>query len=167
MSDLYITWEEYHQNIEQLAAKIYQSQWQFNYIVCIAKGGLRVGDILARLYDQPLAILSANSYQGKGNGIRGEINFSQNLTVLSEQLEGNILLVDDLVDSGITLQKSIFWLEEKYPQSIREIRTAVIWQKASSHFVPNYSVHYLENNPWIHQPFEKYELMNPNQLFED
>ena len=80
MSDLYINWPEYHQNIEQLAAKIYQSQWEFNYLVCIAKGGLRVGDILARLYDQPLAILSANSYQGKGNCIPRKINFSSYLT---------------------------------------------------------------------------------------
>jgi uncharacterized protein len=59
MSDLYISWEEYHQKIEQLAFKIYQSDWAFNQIVCLAKGGLRVGDILCRIYDQPLAILYA------------------------------------------------------------------------------------------------------------
>ncbi|WP_375340568.1 hypothetical protein [Okeania sp. SIO3I5] len=28
MSDLYISWPEYHQTIEYLAAKIYQSQWE-------------------------------------------------------------------------------------------------------------------------------------------
>ena len=55
MSDLYISWEEYHQQIETLAVKIYQSQWEFDQIVCIAKGGLRIGDILSRLFDTPLA----------------------------------------------------------------------------------------------------------------
>ncbi|HEY9726091.1 MAG TPA: phosphoribosyltransferase, partial [Chroococcales cyanobacterium] len=39
MPDLYISWSEYHQKIEQLAAKIYAANWDFNQIVCIAKGG--------------------------------------------------------------------------------------------------------------------------------
>jgi hypoxanthine phosphoribosyltransferase len=50
MSDLNITWEEYHQSIEQLAEKIVP--WEFNQIVCIARGGLRVGDILSRIFDR-------------------------------------------------------------------------------------------------------------------
>lgn len=37
MLDLYVSWEEYHQNIETLAVKIYQSGWDFNQIVCLAK----------------------------------------------------------------------------------------------------------------------------------
>jgi hypoxanthine phosphoribosyltransferase len=51
MSDLYISWSEYHQKIEQLAAQVHQSDWKFNQIICLAKGGLRVGDILARIFD--------------------------------------------------------------------------------------------------------------------
>jgi hypoxanthine phosphoribosyltransferase len=55
MSDLYISWPDYHHKIEQLAVKIYQSSWEFNQIVCLARGGLRIGDILSRIYNQPLA----------------------------------------------------------------------------------------------------------------
>lgn len=65
MPDLYVSWSDYHQKIETLAIAIYQSDWQFDRIVCIAKGGLRVGDILCRLFDRPLAIISAASYGGK------------------------------------------------------------------------------------------------------
>jgi uncharacterized protein len=64
MHDLYVSWTEYHQKIEQLAVQIYNCGWQFNQIVCLARGGLRVGDILSRLYKQPLAILAASSYGG-------------------------------------------------------------------------------------------------------
>ncbi|HAX87556.1 MAG TPA: phosphoribosyltransferase [Cyanobacteria bacterium UBA11370] len=164
MSDLYISWSDYHQKIEQLAVKIYQSHWDFNQIVCIAKGGLRVGDILCRIYDQPLAILSASSYGGLGNRVRGAIAFSQHLSMTSEILGSRVLLVDDLVDSGISLRESIHWLECHYGNEIEEIRTAVLWYKSCSVMVPNYYVDYLPDNPWIHQPFEPYERMSPSEL---
>jgi uncharacterized protein len=164
MSDLYVSWQQYHQNIESLAVKIYQSNWDFDRVVCLAKGGLRVGDILCRLYDKPLAILSASSYGGVENKTRTKITFSKHLSMTAEKLEGRVLLADDLVDSGISLKEAIRWLQERYGSSISEIRTAVIWHKAHSVMQPDYYVHYLPDNPWIHQPFEKYELMNPVAL---
>ena len=57
MKDIYISWEDYHKKIESLAKKIYQDNCKFNQIICIAKGGLRVGDIFSRLFDVPLAII--------------------------------------------------------------------------------------------------------------
>ena len=41
-----------------------------------------------------------------------------------------------------------------------KIRTAVLWHKSSSNYKPNYSVNFLKDSPWIHMPFEKYELKN-------
>ena len=156
MTDLNITWSEYHHKIETLAVKVYRSNWQFDRIVCLAKGGLRVGDILCRLFDVPLAILSAASYGGENNRDRGKIEFSNHLSYL-EPLGSRILLVDDLVDSGISLVESVKWLQENYGDRVTDIRTAVIWYKSSSVIAPDYYVDYLENNPWIVQPFEKYE----------
>ena len=159
MSDLYVSWSEYHQKIETLAIKIYQSGWQFNQIVCIAKGGLRVGDIFCRLYRQPLAILFSSSYGGENNRQRGKITFSQHLAMTQTSLRDKVLLVDDLVDSGISLKESVNWLHDHYGQEITEIRTAVIWYKSCSRAIPDYYVDYLVDNPWIHQPFEHYEQM--------
>ena len=163
MTDLHITWSEYHHKIETLAVKIYQSDWQFNQIVCLAKGGLRVGDILCRLYDQPLAILSTASYGGENNQQRGQIKFSEHLSTI-QPLGDRILLVDDLVDSGVSLAESLNWLTTKYSANIAEIRTAVIWYKSTSIKIPDYYVDYLPDNPWIHQPFEKYEQTNITSL---
>ena len=164
MSDLYISWTEYHQKIETLAKKIHQSDWEFDAIVCIAKGGLRVGDILCRIFDKPLAIISTASYQGENNQTRGKIVVSQHLAMIEENLTGKILLVDDLVDSGISLQVVQDWLTENYGQDITEIKTAVLWYKSCSISKPDFFVDYLEDNPWIHQPFESYEQMQPKDL---
>ena len=166
MTDLNITWSEYHHKIENLAVKIYQSNWQFNQIVCLAKGGLRAGDILCRLYDKPLAILSTASYRGEGNRERGKIQFSQHLTSI-QPLGDRILLVDDLVDSGVSLVESLQWLKNNYGNKIVDIRTAVIWYKSTSVKAPDYFVDYLPDNPWILQPFEKYERMSIGELAED
>lgn len=159
MPDIYVSWSDYHQKIEQLAVKIYQSNWQFNQILCLAKGGLRVGDILARIYELPLAVLATSSYTGPAKQERGALTIASHLTMTTDQIGSRVLLVDDLVDSGITLQETIPWLEQRYGTQIEEIRTAVIWYKACSTVAPDYYVDYLLDSPWIHQPFERYEQM--------
>jgi uncharacterized protein len=163
MADLHVSWDEYHQTIEALAIQIHQSGWQFNQVVCLARGGLRVGDTLSRIFDQPLAILSAASYHGD-NQARSTLVFADDLTKTTQHLGSHILLVDDLVDSGVTLQKTLPWLDRKYGFYIEEVRTAVLWAKGCSSFKPDYAVHQLPENPWIHQPFERYEKISPRDL---
>lgn len=167
MADLYVSWSDYHQSIEALSTQIYRSGWSFNQIVCLAKGGLRIGDILCRIYDQPLAILSTASYGGENNRVRGSITFSKDLSMTTANLGSQVLLVDDLVDSGQSLEKSIAWLRHNYGFYIDEIRTAVLWYKSCSVIKPDYYIHYLDNDPWIHQPFEKYELLTAEAIAEE
>jgi hypothetical protein len=164
MSDLYISWDDYHRTIEKLAIAIDQSGWHFNQILCLAKGGLRVGDTLARLFDQPLAILSTSSYGGPNNQVRGSVTFGRDLTMTTPNLGNRVLVVDDLVDSGITLKKTLVWLDRQYGFYVDEVRTAVLWYKGCSEFVPDYYVDYLPDSPWIHQPFECYERLTPAEL---
>ena len=73
--------------------------------------------------------------------------------------------MDDLADSGVTLHAVVDLLRSKYAP-ITELRSAVIWTKGVSKFQPDYSVEYLPSNPWIHQPFEIYAAMRPQQLME-
>ena len=155
MVDRLISWEEYHHTIEQLAQDVQESGWEFNQILCLAKGGLRIGDILARIFDQPLAILNVSSYGGVGNRQQGQIHFAETLTNFGE-LGDRLLLVDDLVDSGDSIEQTINWLQIHFPH-LTEIRTAVLWYKGNSIHQPHYFVEYLADNPWIQQPFEHYE----------
>ncbi|MDX1977500.1 MAG: phosphoribosyltransferase [Pseudanabaenaceae cyanobacterium bins.68] len=154
MKKLPVTWPEYHRKIEQLALQIYESDWQFEQILCLARGGLRVGDILSRIFDRPLAVLCVSSYDHSGN--RGQLKFSATVSMTSAYLAGRLLVVDDLVDSGETLVKTLAWLKNSQP-AIPQLRTAVIWYKACSQIAPDYYVEYLADNPWIVQPFEVYE----------
>ncbi len=163
MADLYVSWDEYHRAIEVLALKVHESGWPFNQIVCIARGGLRVGDTLSRIFKLPLAILSTHSYTGEAGRTRGHLTVATHLTMTTPTLADRILLVDDLVDSGHTLEAVRRHLLETYP-AISALRTAVLWYKASSQAAPDYYTAYLPESPWIHQPFEPYDLMPPSAL---
>ena len=163
MADLYVTWDDYHRTIERLAETIYGSGWRFNQIVCIARGGLRVGDALSRIFKLPLAIISTQSYAGEAGRERGTLTVAKHMTMTSPTLGDRVLLADDLVDSGVTLDAVQRHLLEASP-TIAELRTAVLWYKACSKCAPDYYVHYLPDNPWIHQPFEPYERMSVWEL---
>ncbi len=163
MADLYVTWDDYHQTIERLAAQIHDSGWRFNQIVCIARGGLRIGDTLSRIFRLPLAIISTRSYAGDAGCERGTLTVAEHMTMTTPTLGDRVLLADDLVDSGVTLEVVQRHLRETYP-AITDLRTAVLWHKACSRCAPDYHVHYLPESPWIHQPFEPYERMDLTEL---
>jgi len=162
VKDLYIDWDEYHRQIERLSLAIHESGWHFDSLLCLARGGLRVGDVISRIYDMPLAILAASSYREAAGRSQGVLDIGEYITMTSE-LSGHLLLVDDLVDSGVTLNRVVVHLRQRYP-AVAELRSAVIWYKACSSFVPDYYVEYLPTNPWIHQPFEVYDAMGPEKL---
>lgn len=162
---LYVSYDEYHNLIEKLAIKVYQSGWEFDTILCLARGGMRPGDILSRIFDKPLAIMSTSSYRAEGGTVQGHLDIARYITTPKGEIAGRVLLVDDLADSGHTLKAVVDTLKAHYPL-ITELRTAVIWTKAVSVFTPDYSVEYLPSNPWIHQPFESYDAMRPAALLE-
>jgi len=162
---LYVSYDEYHNLIEKLAIKIHQSGWPFDTILCLARGGMRPGDILSRIFDKPLAIMSTSSYRSDSGKVQGVLDIARYITTPKGEIAGKVLLVDDLADSGYTLQAVMNQLKTNY-KPITELRSAVIWTKGLSAFTPDYSMEFLPTNPWIHQPFESYDALRPQQLIE-
>ena len=162
---LYVSYDEYHNLIEKLAIKVHQSGWEFDNILCLARGGMRPGDMLSRIFNKPLAIMSTSSYRSDGGTVQGNLDIARFITTPKCEIAGRVLLVDDLADSGHTLNAVIKMLKTNY-QPITELRSAVIWTKAVSTFTADYSVEFLATNPWIHQPFEGYDTMGPEKLLE-
>ena len=160
-----VDWPRYNTLVERLALEVHRSGFRFNQIICIARGGLRVGDVLSRIFDRPLAILSTHSYAAEGGKIRGELVIAEHMTMTAPRLGDRVLLVDDMVDSGHTLAAVHAELPRRFPH-IAELRTAVLWWKACSVFKPDFYVDYLADSPWIRQPFEVYDDLSPDRLAE-
>ena len=159
---LVVSYEEYHQLIEKLAIRIHQSGWEFDTVLCLARGGLRPGDILSRVFEKPLAIMSTSSYRAESGTIQGRLDMAKYITMPKGELAGRVLLVDDLADSGVTLQAVVERLRGM--PAIRELRAAVLWVKGVSCYTPEYFVETLPTSPWIHQPFEEYDSLRPEGL---
>ena len=159
---LYVSYDDYHGLIEKLALQIHKSGWQFDTILCLARGGLRPGDILSRIFDKPLAIMSTSSYRAEAGTLRGHLDIGRFIATPKGEIAGRVPLVDDLADSGVTLTAVVKRLQESYPP-ITELRTAVIWTKGISTFSADYSVENLPTNAWIHQTFEGYDSLTPEK----
>ena len=161
--DLWVTHEQYERSIVKLALAVHESGWKFDQILCLARGGMRPGDLFSRIFDLPLAVLSTSSYREDEGTSRGTLDIAKYITMTKGVLSGKVLLLDDLVDSGVTLQQVQDHLKENFP-AVTEVRSAVIWWKACSAMKPDYYLDHLPTNPWIHQPFEDYDSLRPNQL---
>lgn len=161
--DLWVTWDEYHHAIERLVLLVHESGWKFDQVLCLARGGLRPGDVFSRIFDVPLAILSTSSYREEAGTEQGILDIAKHITMSRGSLGGKVLLLDDLVDSGVTLEKVQRHLSEQF-HAVTEVKSAVIWYKACSSVKPDFYLDYLPSNPWIHQPFEEYDTLRPHQL---
>ena len=159
---LYVSWDEYHLLTERLALKVHNSGWQFDQILCLARGGMRPGDVLSRVFDMPLAIMATSSYRADAGTIQGRLDMAKYITLPKGELAGRVLLVDDLADSGVTLKAVVQRLRSM--PAIDELRSAVLWVKGVSTYTPDYYVESLPTSPWIHQPFEEYDSLRPDGL---
>jgi uncharacterized protein len=142
--------------------KVAASGWAFDQILCLARGGMRPGDVISRVFDKPLAIMSTSSYRAEAGTIQGRLDMAKYITMPKGELAGRVLLVDDLADSGVTLKAVVERLRAQ--PSISELRSAVIWVKGVSSYTPDFHVEMLPTSPWIHQPFEDYDNLRPEGL---
>ena len=163
---LFINWDEYNTTVEKLAVQIHEN-FKPDLLIGIMRGGAPIIDVLSRVFKLKCAYLAVESYSGKGiEDQQGELIFSREMSSTVQNLGGNLLLCDDLSDTGVTLNRSIEWLK-KYPPlkgKIKSIKTAVLWKKAKSTFNPDFCAITLKNNPWIVQPFERYEEIRIEEL---
>ena len=91
--------------------------------------------------------------------MQGRLDLAKYITMPQGELAGRVLLVDDLADSGVTLRAVVERLRGM--PAITELRSAVIWTKGVSSYMPDYYVELLPTSPWIHQPFEEYDGLRP------
>lgn len=162
---LYVSDGEYYDLIEKLAIQIHESGWEFDTILCLARGGMRPGDILSRIFEKPLAIMSTSSYRASAGTVQGHLDIAKYITTPQGELAGRVLLVDDLADTGHTLHAVVDLLRDRY-EPITDLRSAVLWTKGISTFQADYSVEHLPTNPWIHQPFEHYDTLRASDLID-
>ena len=166
---LIINFDEYTKIVEKLAIQIHQN-YKPTVLVGIMRGAAPILDILSRIFKLPIAYIVIQSYSGEGiEDQQGQLMFAREISSLAESKDYNkVLLVDDLSDTGLTLNKSIEWLRNYAPTKnyIKEVKTACLWKKKSSTFEPDFCPVKLDSDPWIVQPTEHYEELSIEQIIK-
>lgn len=154
MRKIHITFDTYADMCERLGKQIRKEKKQYDCILAVARGGMLVGDILSRMLKVPFGVVVTASYS---NNKKGRVHLAEVSIIDPTRLQGEILLVDDLLDTGETadlLQKA---LKKRYKP--KGIDLAVLWHKHTSKVYPDFCVKYFDEseNGWIVQPFEEFE----------
>src|SRR4030088_1071100 len=88
------------------------------HMICILKGAVFFMTDLARAMKRDVFVdfMGISTY-GKGKTSSGEVKVTKDLDIL---LEGaDVLIVEDMVDSGITLNYLMHLMEQRRPKSLR------------------------------------------------
>ncbi len=162
-----VGWEEYKKIVEKLAIEVHKS-YRPTVLIGIMRGAAPIIDILSRILKLPIAYIVIQSYSGKGlEDQQGQLMFAREISSLANNEDfKKVLLIDDLSDTGLTLNKSIEWLRNYGPTKdfIKEVKTACLWKKKSSKFEPDFCPIRLDSDPWIVQPTEHYEELSIDEI---
>lgn len=155
---LEVHWDQYKQSIQTLEREIRNSGWEPDHIVCIGRGGLIAGEALSRLFKKPLGVIMTSSYTGEDEMTQGSLLMAEHISI-NHPLCGKVLIVDDLVDSGKTLNAVYSKIQEDFPNVV-ELRSAVIYKKQGSSFIPTYHATVVEDDLWIVFPNEIFDTLH-------
>lgn len=115
---VYLTEEQLSRRIAEIGAEITQKyQGQSVYLICILKGSLFFTAELAKRIALPMTIdfMSVASY-GAAKESSGNVTIKKDL---ENSIEGeNVIIVEDIIDSGNTLSRLIPLLKERGPKSV-------------------------------------------------
>lgn len=113
--------DQIQERVRELAAQI-DSDYPEGpiYLIAILKGACFFLADLARALKRPARIdfIGTSSY-GKGKTTSGEVKLTKDLDV---SIEGaDVLVVEDIIDSGVTLNYLLHVLEQRRPRTLRVV----------------------------------------------
>jgi len=138
MQHYYYSYEEFKQDLKTLTAKIDE---EFDTLLPISRGGLSMGQFLGEYY----AIRKVYAINTIGYNDTQKLNKVEvfNLPDLSDS--HRILILDDIVDSGDTIEAVLAKLKQLYPT--KTFKVASLFYKPTASISPDYSVQ--EAKMWI------------------
>lgn len=145
----YVSWREVHEVMGLLAKRLIKDCTP-EIIVAVAKGGLIPARILSDILGvEEMGFIEIKFY--KSIGIRAEKPFIKHVAIPSIK-DRNVLVVDDVVDSGRTMQLVVDTLADHAP---KQLRTLALYFKPWSTYIPDY--YFDVTDDWIVYPWETCE----------
>jgi len=144
---LKVSWGTFGKQISAIVKIISGRPTEYTRVVGISRGGLPLGVALSHKLNLPFSVVGVSSYNDDTN--EQETLICDTPDVIFKGWEGNILIVDDIADSGQTL-KFLREKTNKYPNI--KCTTVTVYYKERSIIKPDI---YLEmTDRWVVFPWE-------------
>jgi len=151
MHKIYYPYEEFKEDLKVLTRKIDQP---FDVILGIARGGLSMAQMLGEYYD----LREVYAINTIGYDDTEKLKSVEVFNIPDLKSAKQVLIVDDIVDSGDTLVEVLKVLNEKYPQ-ITFLTTSIFYKKTAC-MKPTWYVK--EPHGWI-EFFWSMDLLNSQE----
>jgi len=160
----FITSQELLDDAFKLGMAIVESGYRPNYIVGIWRGGAPVGIAVQELLDvsgietDHIAIRTS-SYSGIENRDRHVRVHGLNYIVKHVNAEDSLLLVDDVFDTGLSVQQVVHDLREECRKNMPDVKIATPYFKPENNqtdMTPDFFLH--ETSRWLVFPHELHGL---------
>ncbi|MGC8572919.1 MAG: purine phosphoribosyltransferase [Caldisphaera sp.] len=148
---LLLSWEDIENDINVIGEKILKSGYRPDVIISILRGGVIPGRLLAdRLGIDDIGSMEIKLYIAAGQ--KGERPYMRQPVTLPIK-DKKVLLVDDVSDSGLTLEFAIQAISLYMPS---EIKTTTLYMKPWTRLVPDFYAE--EVDKWVVFPWERKEF---------
>ncbi len=147
----YIPWDEIHLGLINIAKNIIREGIKIDAIIAIAKGGYIPARIMSDLLGvENIGVITVKFYKKAGVAMAKPLILHP-LTIRVDNK--NVLIVDDVIDSGRTMQ---LVMEEVSRHGALDIKTLALYVKPWSTIKPDYFIR--ETRNWVVFPWEIVEL---------
>ncbi|HDJ83509.1 MAG TPA: phosphoribosyltransferase, partial [Desulfurococcaceae archaeon] len=149
----YISWSKAIALCYKLAEKILDSGYIPDVIVAVLRGGV----VPALIISDYLGIEEFYAIRAKHWGIGSRKLDKPAITQIPKDLRSRrVLVVDEVVDTGLTLKNIVDILKNQDPL---DIRTAVLHVKSTTQYLPDYYVEFIKKWKWIFYPWSVVETL--------
>ena len=160
MDKIFIQADELLSDSFKLAWKVYESGYRPNYIIGVWRGGAPIGIAVQEFLDvlgvpsDHIAIRTSH-YKGMGDRDSKVEVYGLNYIIKQVESEDSLLIVDDVHDTGISIQKIILDLQTACKKNTPEIKVATPYFKPNKNQTnrqPDFYLH--ETEKWLVFPHE-------------
>lgn len=135
---VYYPYQEFREDLKILVKKI---DFEFDAIIAIARGGMIIAQMIGEYFDiRDVFIINSIGYKGDKR-----IDSIKIFNIPNLDRSKNILIVDDIIDSGQTMKEILNILNKNHSKKV--FKTASIFYKKEALYKPDFFVKY--TTKWV------------------